>query len=308
MTETVSVLERQVIDFLGYQWAPILTNFLHIIVVILGLFGTIQFRPRYVTGYAAWLVVWMTWNVFIICFYLEVGDLSKDSDLVLTFNLSMHRSWWMENGPGCRVTPITPPPSWAPEDHRYISISGCLMDFQFIEVAHSSLQILLAVEFCFKQPGGIPTVAPSDIRGSPTNQKLAQIQRRMVDFFWEGLHWVSQGGDMASSTWPAKPLLSDSSLYRSTSQGVFKSWALFKKKKLKVDLLALVVKEKWQLLNFLIGEAKMAIHLMGFIYACYVVKLISEEEDSFDFIGGFDSYGYQGPQKTSHLQLQPMYM
>ncbi|KAM4522153.1 sodium/potassium-transporting ATPase subunit beta-1-interacting protein 2 isoform 3-T3 [Odontesthes bonariensis] len=163
--QLVSVLERQVIDFLGYQWAPILTNFLHIIVVILGLFGTIQFRPRYVTG---------------------------DSDLVLTFNLSMHRSWWMENGPGCRVTPITPPPSWAPEDHRYISISGCLMDFQFIEVAHSSLQILLA--------------------------------------------------------------------------------------------------------------------LVGFIYACYVVKLISEEEDSFDFIGGFDSYGYQGPQKTSHLQLQPMYM
>uniref|UniRef100_A0A3B4F5M2 Sodium/potassium-transporting ATPase subunit beta-1-interacting protein n=1 Tax=Pundamilia nyererei TaxID=303518 RepID=A0A3B4F5M2_9CICH len=161
--QLVSVLERQVIDFLGYQWAPILTNFLHIIVVILGLFGTIQFRPRYVTG---------------------------DSDLVLTFNLSMHRSWWMENGPGCRVTPITPPPSWAPEDHRYISISGCLMDFQFIEVAHSSLQILLA--------------------------------------------------------------------------------------------------------------------LVGFIYACYVVKLISEEEDS-DFIGGFDSYGYQGPQKTSHLQLQPMY-
>uniref|UniRef100_A0A5F8H5Y4 Sodium/potassium-transporting ATPase subunit beta-1-interacting protein n=1 Tax=Monodelphis domestica TaxID=13616 RepID=A0A5F8H5Y4_MONDO len=48
--------------------------------------------------------------------------------------------------------------------------------------------------------------------------------------------------------------------------------------------------------------------LAGFIYACYVVKCITEEEDSFDFIGGFDSYGYQGPQKTSHLQLQPMYM
>lgn len=27
--------------------------------------------------YAAWLVMWMTWNVFIICFYLEVGDLSR---------------------------------------------------------------------------------------------------------------------------------------------------------------------------------------------------------------------------------------
>uniref|UniRef100_A0AAV2K8J4 Sodium/potassium-transporting ATPase subunit beta-1-interacting protein n=1 Tax=Knipowitschia caucasica TaxID=637954 RepID=A0AAV2K8J4_KNICA len=75
--QNVTVLERQVIDFLGYQWAPILTNFLHVIVIILGLFGTIQFRPRYVTGYATWLVVWMTWNVFIICFYLEVGDLSR---------------------------------------------------------------------------------------------------------------------------------------------------------------------------------------------------------------------------------------
>ncbi|XP_030627771.1 sodium/potassium-transporting ATPase subunit beta-1-interacting protein 2 isoform X2 [Chanos chanos] len=123
--QLISILERQIFDFLGYQWAPILTNFMHIITVILGLFGTVQFRPRYVTGYAAWMVLWVSWNVFIICFYLEVGDLSK---------------------------------------------------------------------------------------------------------------------------------------------------------------------------------------LAGFIYACYVVKLISEEEDSFDFIGGFDSYGYQGPQKTSHLQLQPMYM
>lgn len=34
--------------------------------------------------YAVWLVLWVAWNVFIICFYLEVGDLSKvTSDLVL---------------------------------------------------------------------------------------------------------------------------------------------------------------------------------------------------------------------------------
>ncbi|KAI4900714.1 hypothetical protein NFI96_029147 [Prochilodus magdalenae] len=76
----ISILERQIFDFLGYQWAPILTNFIHIITVILGLFGTVQFRPRYVTGYAVWLVLWVTWNVFIICFYLEVGDLSKVMD------------------------------------------------------------------------------------------------------------------------------------------------------------------------------------------------------------------------------------
>uniref|UniRef100_G1PBS0 Sodium/potassium-transporting ATPase subunit beta-1-interacting protein n=1 Tax=Myotis lucifugus TaxID=59463 RepID=G1PBS0_MYOLU len=116
----------------------------------------------------------------------------QETDLILTFNISMHRSWWMENGPGCMVTSVTPAPDWAPEDHRYITVSGCVLEYQYIEVAHSSLQIVLA--------------------------------------------------------------------------------------------------------------------LAGFIYACYVVKCITEEEDSFDFIGGFDSYGYQGPQKTSHLQLQPMYM
>ncbi|XP_074902975.1 sodium/potassium-transporting ATPase subunit beta-1-interacting protein 2 isoform X2 [Buteo buteo] len=143
--QLVSVLERQIFDFLGYQWAPILANFIHIIIVILGLFGTIQYRPRYITGYAVWLVLWVTWNVFVICFYLEAGDLSKETDLILTFNISMHRSWWMENGPGCTVTSVTPAPDWAPEDHRYITVSGCFLEYQYIEVAHSSLQIFLAV-------------------------------------------------------------------------------------------------------------------------------------------------------------------
>lgn len=35
-------------DFLGYQWAPILATFVHIVMVILGLLGTIQYGPRYI--------------------------------------------------------------------------------------------------------------------------------------------------------------------------------------------------------------------------------------------------------------------
>ncbi|GCB73405.1 hypothetical protein scyTo_0002524 [Scyliorhinus torazame] len=73
----ICVLERQIFDFLGYQWAPILANFLHIVTVIFGLFGAIQFRQRYVIRYAIWMVLWVTWNVFVICFYLEVGGLAK---------------------------------------------------------------------------------------------------------------------------------------------------------------------------------------------------------------------------------------
>uniref|UniRef100_A0A8C4RXF8 Sodium/potassium-transporting ATPase subunit beta-1-interacting protein n=1 Tax=Erpetoichthys calabaricus TaxID=27687 RepID=A0A8C4RXF8_ERPCA len=49
------ILKLQIFHFLGCQW----------------------FRPRYVTGYAIWLVLWVAWNVFVICFYLKVGDISK---------------------------------------------------------------------------------------------------------------------------------------------------------------------------------------------------------------------------------------
>uniref|UniRef100_S4RF67 Sodium/potassium-transporting ATPase subunit beta-1-interacting protein n=1 Tax=Petromyzon marinus TaxID=7757 RepID=S4RF67_PETMA len=46
----VTAVERQIFDFLGYQWAPILANFLHILMLILGLFGALQYRPRYLTA------------------------------------------------------------------------------------------------------------------------------------------------------------------------------------------------------------------------------------------------------------------
>ncbi|XP_019468510.1 sodium/potassium-transporting ATPase subunit beta-1-interacting protein 2 [Meleagris gallopavo] len=67
----------------------------------------------------------------------------------------MHRSWWMENGPGCTVTSVTPAPDWAPEDHRYITVSGCFLEYQYIEVAHSSLQIFLARHSSRQVPAGL---------------------------------------------------------------------------------------------------------------------------------------------------------
>nr|XP_055205305.1 sodium/potassium-transporting ATPase subunit beta-1-interacting protein 3 isoform X1 [Gorilla gorilla gorilla] len=140
----VSALERQIFDFLGFQWAPILGNFLHIIVVILGLFGTIQYRPRYIMVYTVWTALWVTWNVFIICFYLEVGGLSKDTDL-MTFNISVHRSWWREHGPGCVRRVLPPSAHGMMDDYTYVSVTGCIVDFQYLEVIHSAVQILLSL-------------------------------------------------------------------------------------------------------------------------------------------------------------------
>ncbi|XP_075067473.1 sodium/potassium-transporting ATPase subunit beta-1-interacting protein 3 isoform X1 [Mixophyes fleayi] len=142
--QMLAALERQIFDFLGYQWAPILANFLHIIVVILGLFGTIQYRPRYIVVYTVWTAFWVAWNVFVICFYLEVGGLSKETDL-MTFNISIHRSWWREHGPGCVRRVVSVPASRNLGDHSFISVTGCIIEFQYLEVIHSAFQILMSL-------------------------------------------------------------------------------------------------------------------------------------------------------------------
>ncbi|XP_038225763.2 sodium/potassium-transporting ATPase subunit beta-1-interacting protein 4 isoform X2 [Dermochelys coriacea] len=190
--QLLAALERQVFDFLGYQWAPILANFLHIIIVILGLFGTIQYRPRYIVVYAIWTAIWVTWNIFIICFYLEVGGLSKDSEL-LTFNISQHQSWWSENGPGCVRKEASVAGIKGLDSHSYISVIDCALEYRYIEVMHSSVQILVA--------------------------------------------------------------------------------------------------------------------LVGFVYACYVVSVFTEEEDSFDFIGGFDPFPlYHVNEKPTNLLCKQTYL
>ncbi|XP_073931225.1 sodium/potassium-transporting ATPase subunit beta-1-interacting protein 4 isoform X2 [Castor canadensis] len=142
--QLVTALERQVFDFLGYQWAPILVNFIHIVVVILGLFGTIQYRPRYIVVYAVWAAIWVTWNTFVICFYLEVGGLSKDSEL-LTFNLSQHRSWWREHGLGCLHEEVSTASLGALHGQALVSGASCALEHSYVEVLHSSLQILVAL-------------------------------------------------------------------------------------------------------------------------------------------------------------------
>uniref|UniRef100_A0A8C2NQU5 Sodium/potassium-transporting ATPase subunit beta-1-interacting protein n=2 Tax=Capra hircus TaxID=9925 RepID=A0A8C2NQU5_CAPHI len=178
----LSALERQIFDFLGFQWAPILGNFLHIIVVILGLFGTIQYRPRYIVVYTVWTALWVTWNVFIICFYLEVGGLSKDTDL-MTFNISVHRSWWREHGPGCVRRVLPPSAHGMTDDYTYVSVTGCIVDFQYLEVIHSAVQILLSLTQMMESFDAFGCVLTAAIFQVSCNNWKAN-QRR-----WDRLHF-----------------------------------------------------------------------------------------------------------------------
>ncbi|XP_076023078.1 sodium/potassium-transporting ATPase subunit beta-1-interacting protein 3-like [Genypterus blacodes] len=142
--QLVTALERQIFDFLGYQWAPIMMNFLQIIVVILGLFGAIQYRPRYVVLYLLWMLLWAAWNVFVGCLYLDLGALSKDSH-ILTLTLSAHRSWWKDNGPGCKSEGL-PSAGWQNQDNPELTtVLSCWLEYQYIEVLHCIVQIVLSL-------------------------------------------------------------------------------------------------------------------------------------------------------------------
>ncbi|XP_019906934.1 sodium/potassium-transporting ATPase subunit beta-1-interacting protein 3 isoform X3 [Esox lucius] len=111
--------------------------------VILGLFGTIQYRARYVVLYLVWTLIWVAWNVFVSCLYLDLGGLSMESDL-LSLGVSSHRSWWKDNGPGCDDRDF-PTNRWQSlESPELISARGCWLEYQYIEVLHCTVQLIIS--------------------------------------------------------------------------------------------------------------------------------------------------------------------
>ena len=91
--QLISTFERQIFDFMGYMWLPILANFLNIIFVIFGLFAVYQYSARYMLAYSVWTVVWLAYNVFIISYYLDLGDLNKKDDILRKRQLFKLNFW-----------------------------------------------------------------------------------------------------------------------------------------------------------------------------------------------------------------------
>lgn len=137
--QIISTAERQVFDFLGYMWLPIIANFFNFIFVIFGFFGAFQYRTKYIIIYFAWLLVWVGWNVFIICFYLDVGILDNSRDW-LNFGTGS-ASWWEVNGIGCKAvyaTNLTDIDPFRPI--RPVAVNDCLVDYVYVETIHAGIQ------------------------------------------------------------------------------------------------------------------------------------------------------------------------
>ncbi|KAF7281924.1 hypothetical protein GWI33_004044 [Rhynchophorus ferrugineus] len=131
--QIISVVERQVFDFLGFLWIPILVNFFEIIFIIFGFFGVYQYRPKYIIAYLLWHLLWIAWNIFLICLYLNVAGLDHGTNIILKLDQTSD-SWWKKEGPGCIVVNV--------DESKY---EGCLFDYVYVEVFHSGLQLFLTV-------------------------------------------------------------------------------------------------------------------------------------------------------------------
>ncbi|KAG1660550.1 Sodium/potassium-transporting ATPase subunit beta-1-interacting protein 4 [Nymphon striatum] len=153
LLQLISTVTRQVFDFLGYMWAPIIANFLCIICAILGFFGVYQFRAKYIIVYCIWSLLWIAWNVFIMCFYLEVGSLRLHSEILNIGTGS--KSWWHANGIGCHAkyndtgnlngNGITANASPSSQIVHPSSVEGCLVQYQYVECIQAALQILFSL-------------------------------------------------------------------------------------------------------------------------------------------------------------------
>ena len=143
--QLVSTAERQIFDFMGYMWFPILANFFNIIFVIFGLFGLYQLRFGYLVSYVLWSFLWLGFNVFIICYYLSVGELTTRQDL-LSFGAGSF-SWWLINTPGCKPHYNTTLTEGLNPRHplRPSYVEGCEINYESVEVTHAGIQLLLSV-------------------------------------------------------------------------------------------------------------------------------------------------------------------
>ncbi|XP_041362172.1 sodium/potassium-transporting ATPase subunit beta-1-interacting protein 3-like [Gigantopelta aegis] len=149
LIQLVSTVERQVFDFLGFMWAPIIGNFFQLVCIIIGLFGACQYRPRFIIVYTVWTLLWLGWNLFVICIYLEVGVLRRDKELYILTIGTKTKSWWLEHGVGCQVTNSTWLDDISPESSRPIPpeqfVEGCILQYYYVEVIHASVQCLFSL-------------------------------------------------------------------------------------------------------------------------------------------------------------------
>ncbi|XP_033640580.1 sodium/potassium-transporting ATPase subunit beta-1-interacting protein 3-like isoform X1 [Asterias rubens] len=145
--QMIASIERFVFDLVGFMWTPVLVGVIDIIIILFCMFGIHQYRPKFIYVYGIWHIIWLGWNIFIICLYLNVGALSvQQSSSILSMGTTS-KSWWLSHGFGCVVNSTTTK-TFQPESitrTKQLSVTGCVLDGIYTEVIHAGVQILFSI-------------------------------------------------------------------------------------------------------------------------------------------------------------------
>lgn len=133
--QIVLTIARWVMDFLGPLWSLILTDFLNIVFAILGFSGGYAQIRNYLFTYIVWSLLWLAWNVFIVCLYVPLPQLEMYKSLVLSLGTGGF-SYWETRAPGCE-------PDWASENK--LIVNNCMFDPRLMEFIQSGVQVVLSL-------------------------------------------------------------------------------------------------------------------------------------------------------------------
>lgn len=132
-TNFMVTITSEIFDFLGYMWLPIAANFMHLLVLIFATFGAAQLRPNFLLLFLAWVPAWIAWNVFVICFYLEIGTLRMGLP-ILNLDTGSVSFWYGRTG--CQRVYNT---TTAQLDF------DCMFHYRWVEIGDSCLHIFLII-------------------------------------------------------------------------------------------------------------------------------------------------------------------
>lgn len=148
--QLISSILRQVIDFMAQMWLPILFNFFATIFTLIGLFGVYYMRPTHLSLYILFQMISLSWNSFVIAFYLEIPPLNRNSEIM---NLGTgSQSFWALHGPRCQPEYNVTGIQWGTDEiipydpwFQPITVHNCLIPFYVIEAAQAALQIIISL-------------------------------------------------------------------------------------------------------------------------------------------------------------------
>lgn len=64
---------------------------------------------------------------------------------ILSLGVTSHRSWWQDNGPGCRSHSL-PAAEWREQPNPELTtVASCWLEYHYIEVLHCIIQLLISV-------------------------------------------------------------------------------------------------------------------------------------------------------------------